>query len=502
VTGFKEFDRYDGLGLAELIRNKEISAGSVCEEAIRRIERLNPKLNAVITPMVDLARKRLERPLPDGPFTGVPFLLKDIIEEFAGVPLTRGSRAFKNFIPARDSEMVKRFKESGVVILGKTNVPEFGLMGFTEPELHGPTRNPWNPEHTPGGSSGGSAAAVAGGMVPLASGSDGGGSIRIPSSCCALFGLKPTRGRNPTGPAVGQIWQGATVSHVITRSVRDCAAMLDFTHGQDPGAPYVIPEPERPYRVEIEREPGSLKIGFSVVSPLGTPVHPECKKGVSEAARLLEDLGHKVEEAQPDLDGRVIARSFLTLYFGEVAADIQEMKSLLGRKPRRSDVEALTWTLGLLGRAFSAGEFVEAMRLWGTAARAMGRFHQKYDLYLTPTLAHPPVRIGELQPKPFERVAMQVTNALGLGRVLKLSGITDQMAETSLSKMPFTQLANLTGQPAMSVPLHWTADGLPCGIHFMAPFGDEATLFRLAAQLERARPWFDKHGQIWAGSQK
>ena len=231
MSGFKEFDRFDGLGLADLVRKKEVTPSELCEEAIRRIEQVNPKLNAVILPMYDIARKAVQEGLPEGPFTGVPFLLKDIIEEYAGVPLTMGSRAFRNYVPAQDTEMVIRFKKSGLVILGKTNVPELGLLAVTEPELHGPTRNPWNTGHTPGGSSGGSAAAVASGMVPLASGNDGGGSIRIPASCCGLFGLKPTRGRNPLGPNVGELWQGAVVSHVITRSVRDSAAMLDA----DPG---------------------------------------------------------------------------------------------------------------------------------------------------------------------------------------------------------------------------------------------------------------------------
>ncbi len=499
MSGFKEFDRFDGLGLAELVRKKEVAPSELCEEAIRRIEQVNPKLNAVIFPMYDLGRKAVEKGLPEGSFTGVPFLLKDIIEEYAGVPLTMGSRAFRNYVPAQDSEMVRRFKKSGVVILGKTNVPELGLLAVTEPELHGPTRNPWNTGHTPGGSSGGSSAAVAGGMVPLASGNDGGGSIRIPASCCGLFGLKPTRGRNPLGPNVGELWQGAVVSHVIARSVRDSAAMLDETQGADAGAPYVIPPPERPYLREIDRDPGSLKIAYASASPIGTPVHPECVKAVEEAAKLLESLGHKVEEAQPDVNGKAVAMSYLTMCFGEVAAVIEEMRAVLGRRANTSDVEPLTWTLGLLGRTLSAGEFVKATREWGLAGRAMGRFHQKYDLYLTPTLAYPPVRIGELEPKPYERLAMKAVNALGLGVIFKVSGLTEKMAEASLSKTPFTQLANLTGQPAMSVPFHWTSDGLPVGVHFMARFGEEATLFRLAGQLEKARPWFDKHGRVWAG---
>jgi len=277
---FKEYDRYDGLGMAELVKKKDVSPADLYEETISRIEKLNPQLNAVIAPIFDLAQKDIEKGLPDGPFTGVPFLLKDLVAAYAGVPLTGGSRAYKNYIPDEDCELVKRFKNAGLVIMGKTNCPEFGLMGVTEPELHGPTRNPWNTDHTPGGSSGGSAAAVASGMVPIASGGDGGGSLRIPASCCALFGLKPTRGRNPTGPEHGAIWQGAVVEHIISRSVRDSAAMLDATNGTDVGAPYIIPSPERPYMEEIKREPGSLRIAFNTLSPLDTEVHPECIKAV------------------------------------------------------------------------------------------------------------------------------------------------------------------------------------------------------------------------------
>ena len=498
MGGFKEYDRYDGTGLAELIRKKDISAKEVCEEAIGRIEKVNPSLNAVITPMYEIAKKSLGAGLPDGPFTGVPFLLKDLLGAYAGVPLTGGSRAFRNYIPAHDSELVARYKKAGFVTLGKTNCPEFGLLGVTEPELFGPTRNPWNTDRTPGGSSGGSAAAVASGMTPLASGGDGGGSIRIPSSHCGLFGLKPTRGRNPTGPDHGALWQGAAVEHVITRSVRDSAAVLDATCGADTGAPYIIPPPVRPYREEVGLAPGSLTIAFNTRSPLDTEVHPECVKAVEDAAILLQKLGHRVEEARPSLDGKKLASSYLTMYFGEIAADIEELKEILGRKATRDDVEALTWTLGLLGRTFSASYFVKAIREWDRAARVMGRFNEKYDLYLTPTVASPPVKIGELQPKPAEQVAMKIVNALGLGTLLKMSGMTDKLAIQSLSKTPFTQLANFTGLPAMSVPLHWTRDGLPIGVHFIGRFGDEATLLRLAAQLEKARPWFEKRPPVKA----
>jgi amidase len=297
---------------------------------------------------------------------------------------------------------------------------------------------------------------------------------------------------------IGELWQGAVVSHVITRSVRDSAAMLDAVHGPDVGAPYMVPAPERPYLHEMEREPATLRIAFTTASPIGTPVHQECIQAVEETAKLLEGLGHKVEEAQPEVNGMAALKSYLTMCFGEAAALFEDMKAVLGRKPALSDVEPLTWTMGLLGRTLSAGDFARAKREWGIAGRAMGRFHRTYDLYMTPTLASPPVRIGELQPKPYERFAMKLINALGLGVALTATGMVDQMAEASLSRIPFTELANLTGQPAMSVPLHWTPDGLPVGVHFMAPFGEEATLFRLAAQLEKARPWFDKHAPVWA----
>jgi amidase len=492
MTIFNEYTKYDGIGLAVLIRNKEVTPTELCEEAIRRIEKLNPKINAVIHPMYDLARKAIDHIPAEGVFAGVPFLLKDLISEFAGVPMTCGSKALKNYIPDSDSEIVKRYKKAGLVIMGKTNCPEFGLMPYTEPELHGPTRNPWNLEHSSGGSSGGSAAAVSAGMVPIASGGDGGGSIRIPASSCGIFGLKPTRGRTPTGPNSGEIWQGLVAEHVLTRSVRDSAAILDILHGADIGAPYVITPPELPYLKEIEYPPRKLRIAFNIKSPIGTPVHPECKKAVYETAKLLLHLGHYVDEDCPKIDGMKLAKCYFNLYFGEVAAEIMQIELMKGKKLKPSDLEPLTWTLGLLGRTISAGDFVFAKRYWNDAARAMGRFHQKYDLYMTPTVAYPPPKIGELKPKPIEISLLKTVNSLGCGRLLTWSGLSDKMSKEGLINFPFTQIANFTGQPAMSVPLHWTADKLPIGVQFIAPFGDEATLFRLAAQLEKAKPWFDK----------
>jgi amidase len=498
MGGFKEYNQYDGLGLAELVKKKEVSTAELCEEAIERIERVNPALNAVIAPMYDLARRAINEGLPDGPFCGVPFLLKDLLGDYAGVPQTMGSRACINYIPAQDSELVKRYKQAGLVIVGKTNTPEFGLLGITEPELHGPTRNPWNPDHTPGGSSGGSAAAVASGMVPLASANDGAGSIRIPSACCGLFGLKVTRGRTPNGPLHGRTWQGAVVEHVISRSVRDSAAILDATHGPDAGAPFVIPPPQQAYMKEIEDRPGRLRIAFNTQSPIDSDVHPECIRAVEQTVGLLEELGHQVEEARPEVDGQTLAKGLLILYSAEVTTIFDALIPFLGRKVKPSDVETVTWTLGLLGRTYTAGQIVKANREWELAGRIMGRFHEAYDLYLTPTIAYPPVKIGELALKPIEGILLKVINSLGLGRLLIASGVTDKLAVESLSKTPFTQLANFTGQPAMSLPLHWTPDNLPCGVQFMGRYGDEATLLRLAAQLEEAQPWFDKRPPIFA----
>ena len=500
MASISDYGDYDGLGLAELVRKGEVTPQELCEEAIARIELLNPALNAVITPMYDLARAGIEGKRLEGPFAGVPFLLKDLVESYAGVRLTMGSRSCKDFVPKRDSELVRRFKQAGLVILGKTNVPEFGLTAVTESRFLGPCRNPWNVEHTPGGSSGGSAAAVASGMVPLASANDGGGSIRIPASCCGLFGLKPSRGRNPTGPDAAELWQGLAVSHVVTRSVRDCAAMLDATCGPEPGSMYEVPKPGRSFVQELGTEMEPLRIAFSTKSPIGTKVDPDCIAAVKHSAKLLEGLGHKVEESEPEINGPRLARAFLFLVFAEVAADLEQLQYLMGRRIRTDEIEEMTWVMGLIGKSVSAVDLARARRQWGDAARAMGRLHLEYDLFLTPTMAYPPSRIGELQPSTLELQLMKWTKRLRAGGLLRRSGIVDGLAEKVLERVPFTQLANLTGQPAVSVPLYWNLAGLPIGVHFTAPIGDEATLIRLGAQLERAEPWFEKKPPIVSGS--
>ncbi len=487
----QEYENFDGLGLAELVKKGEVSADELTEAAISRIERDNGNLNAMVCQMFDYGRDLAQAPV-DGPFAGVPTLLKDLGYEMAGFPMSNGSKAYKNNIPDHDSEMVKRFKQAGLVIVGKSSTPEFGLLGITEPELFGPCRNPWNPDHTPGGSSGGAATAVAAGWTPVAPAGDGGGSIRIPAANTGLFGLKPTRGRTPSGPMRGSQWMGAAVSHVITRSVRDSAAMLDATLGADVGASYQTPLPERPYLEEVGREPGKLRIAFNTQSPIGRDVHPDCIRAVEETVNLLTELGHHVEEAAPEVDGMQVARSYVHMYFGEIAAQLMDIEAFLGRRPTKQDVELTTLALGTIGKAVSAGVMLDQLHYWGLAARQMGRFFEGYDLYLTPTTASPPVKVGELEPKPAERMVMSLISGLNLGKLLLRTGMVDRLALDTMQHTPFTQIANICGLPGMSVPLHQFENGLPLGVQFIAPFGREDRLFNLAGQLEQARPWKDK----------
>ena len=482
----QDYLRHDALGLAELLARGELSAAEVLEAAIARAGQVNPRINALVIPMFEQARSRARETL-SGPFAGVPFLIKDIIQDYAGVPATSGSRALLGWTPPSHAAYTQRCLDAGLVIFGKTATPELALKGITESQAWGVTRNPWNPDHTPGGSSGGAAAAVAAGIVPMAGANDGGGSIRIPAACCGLFGLRPSRGRVPLGPRMGEAWEGASSDLVVSRSVRDSAAMLDALQGADIGAPFEIRPPERPYLEELRQEPGRLRIAFTTRSPIGTPVHPECVSAVRETARLLERLGHHVEEAEPDIDGLALARAYITMYMGNVAASVAEIIDETGASDR--DFETDTRTFALLGRALPAGEYVRTRRQWNDFARALGRFFQRHDLYLTPTLAAPPVRIGELELPAWQRAAQKLVLGLRAGSLLLKSGIVDQLAQDSLSKVPFTQLSNLTGTPSMSVPLHWTPEGLPLGSHFIAPFGQEARLLRLAAQLEQVQPW-------------
>jgi amidase len=424
-------------------------------------------------------------------------LLKDLITTYAGAPSSRGCKALKNYIAPSDSALMKKYRAAGLVVLGKTNTPEFGLKGVTEPEAFGATLNPWDLERSPAGSSGGSAAAIASGMVPFASGGDGGGSIRMPASWCGLFGLKPSRGRLPTAP-FGEMWHGAVVEHVLTRSVRDSAAMLDATMGNASGMPYFSKKPERPYLEEVGRPPGKLHIAFTTKSFIGSPVDAECVEAVEKTAKLLESLGHHVEEAMPGFDGKEMARSFIVSYLTQAAEEVDELGETLGRPATRRDVEPLTWVSYLLGKAHSALELNRALRVWNKLARIMGNFHEHYDLLLTPTSAVPPIKIGALDPTSSEKMLINLVNTFGTGKLLKSSGIVEELADKNLAPVPFTQLANMTGQPAMSVPIHWTKNGLPCGVQFIAANGEEGILFQVAGQLEQAAPWFDKVPPIFA----
>jgi amidase len=487
-----EYEAHDALGLADLVRRKDLTASELVEAAIERIEQRNPALNAVVHTMFDAARAAAARPLPDGPFTGVPFLLKDLGAAYAGVPLTSGSRFARGFRPDHHSELVRRFLAAGVIVIGKTNTPELGLMPVTEPEAFGPARNPWDPTRTPGGSSGGSAAAVAARMVPMASGGDGGGSIRIPASCCGLFGFKPSRGRMPAGPDIADAWQGFAIEHVLTLSVRDSAAMLDATHGPEPGAFHSAPAPARRFLDEVVTEPGRLRIAWSAEPYLSAgPVAEDCRVALDDAVRLLGDLGHELIEARPLLDARLWTRAFLTMICGETAADIRQAEHDVGRAAAARDFEDGTWLLGVLGRTLRAADYATAVRELKLTGRRIASFmaERGVDVLLAPTLAQPPVPIGSLLPRGADRVAQRVLGRLSLGRAALAVGALDKAADQVFAFIPFTPVFNATGQPSMSVPLSWTAAGLPIGVMLTGRFGDDATLFRVAGQLERARPW-------------
>jgi len=467
----------DATSQAELVRRGEVKALELVDAAIERIERLNPTLNAVVTPLYERARAIAVGKLEEGPFAGVPFLLKDLIASCGGVRMTAGSSFIRDFISDHDSELVVRLKRAGLIILGKTNTPEFGILATTEPRLFGPSRNPWNLDYSPGGSSGGSAAAVAAGLVPMAHGNDGGGSIRVPSSCCGLFGLKPTRGRNPLGPDFGDIMSGLVAEHVITRSVRDSAALLDATSGPDVGGPCRIPPPERPFLREVGAKSGRLRIAFTTIAPGGIPVHPDCVEAVRDVATLCANLGHEVFEATPAIDGEVLTDAFSTVWSAGCTWTIDSFAHALGRVPTLDQFEPLTWALYQRGQRRTASDYLSAVQALQTMTRAIVRFFVNCDVWLTPTASEPPVPLGTFDSPPEKPLQ-------GLGRAWEYC--------------PFTPICNATGQPAMSVPLFWNAEGLPVGTHFVGRFGDEATLFRLAAQLEKARPWFRRRPPVSA----
>ena len=493
-----EYTRHDATALAALVRAGEVTPLELIDAAVRRLEAVNPAINAVVYRMDDEARAGAATVDRDALFAGVPFLAKDLQSDYAGHPTSRGSRLLVNRVMQDDTELVRRVRATGVSVLGKTNTPEFGMLPYTEPALWGPCRNPWAPDRTPGGSSGGSAAAVAAGIVPMAGGGDGAGSIRMPASCCGLFGLKPTRGRTPSGPGRGESWRGAAIEHVLTRSVRDSAAMLDATHGPEAGAAYRIEPPARPFSLEVGADPGRLRIAWTTEPTLGSTVHPDCVEAVTGTVALLEELGHEVVEDTPRVDGPAFAHAFVRMMAGELGADIEDLTAALGRRPRRGELEPLTRCLGLVSRAIPSADFAHAIRTLERTGNAVAAFFTDRDVLVTPTLATPPPVIGGLPPRPIEHLQLRVLGAVGSGRAIRMAGLIDRTADGAFDFTPWTPVFNISGQPAMSAPLHWNAAGLPIGVHFVARVGDEATLLRLAGQLERARPWFDRVPEMGA----
>jgi amidase len=470
MLSLSDYAAHDALGLAELVARREISAEELLQTALRAVEQVNPRLNAVLQTLPDLARAQIGAGLPDGPFTGVPFLIKELGMPVRGVRIDMGSRLAQGFIPNEDAELIKRFRRAGLVLAGTTQTPEFGYNVTTEPRLHGPVHNPWDTARSAGGSSGGSAAAVAAGIVPLAHGNDGGGSIRIPASCNGLVGLKPSRDRIPTGPHSSDPLFGLACQFGLTRSVRDAAALLDCVAGPDAGAPGIAPRPAHPYREEVDNPPPRLRIAWSDRSIADTPIDPECVRAVHDTVSLLEQMGHTLIEDHPRLDWELFLHRVYPLWAVTNTVRAEEVARALERKPGPENLEAATWVFYEDGKRYSAMDLLQSMDHNNVISRAIGRFFEQIDVLVTPTMARPPAPLGEInQDRP---------------------GITGiEWTYQVFNYCPFTPLFNITGQPAISLPLHWTPAGVPIGVQFVAHLGEEATLLRLAGALEKAQPW-------------
>lgn len=477
MTGFAQYEQYDALGLASLVASGQVSAAELLEEACARAQRLNPVIGAISVPLYEHARAAVRDGLPAGPFTGVPFLLKDLGMLMTGTRTTGSGKLFADMVADHDSTLVARYRAAGLNVFGKSTSPEMGLAPSTEPVMFGPCRNPWNTAHSAGGSSGGAAAAVAARILPMAHATDGGGSIRIPASACGLFGLKVTRARNPSGPDVGEGWGGQSVGHCVSISVRDSAALLDASAGPDEGDPYWAPPPAGRFLDEVGRDPGRLRIALCTSPWNGAPVDEECRQAAEDAARLCEQLGHHVFVARPEFDAQAFGQATRVLVAANVRATLQARAKVFGRTLAEDDVEPITWSMVELARKYDAADYARAMTTIHAVGRIVARFFLNADMLLTPTMCAPPAPLG----------------------VLSLSNPdTDAYLSMLNRAIGFTALFNASGNPAASLPLHWTAQGLPVGVQIVAPFGDEAAIFRLAAQLETARPWKDRRPALVA----
>jgi Asp-tRNA(Asn)/Glu-tRNA(Gln) amidotransferase A subunit family amidase len=464
-----EYIGYDGVGLARLVRDKEVTPAELLDTALAQLARCNPALNAVTSVLEQTGRDTIAGGLPEGTFRGVPFLIKDLSQELAGTVTTGSCRVLLGRVCGRDSTLVQRLRAAGLVIFGKTSTPELGLSVTTEPAMFGPARNPWDLDRTTGGSSGGSAAAIAGGIVPMAQASDSGGSIRIPASCCGLVGLKPTRGRNPLGPGQFEGMGGAATTHALTRTVRDCAALLDATAGGDAGDPYLCHPHARPFLSETVRPPGQLRIAVMAEPYADVPVDPEVSSALAATVSLLESLGHRPSAARPALDAGLLTAGMPVVFGAHAAVQLDQAAARRGRAWQQGEVEPLTWQLVTAARSAGTDSYVAAIDAWHQATRTVQRFHEEWDVLVCPTLATPPVPVGALA----GRDGGQVSDAWN----------------GYIRFAPFTAIANLTGQPAISLPLARTRRGLPIGVMFTAGLGREGLLLRLAAQLEEATPW-------------
>jgi amidase len=465
---------------AELVRSGECSARDLVEESLRAIAELNDELNAFVTTVAEraLAEADAIEPGDTRPLAGVPIAVKDLIALTAGIRTTQGMAAMGDWVPDEDSATVRKLRAAGAIIVGKTNTPELGILPVTEPDRFGPARNPWDTSRTPGGSSGGSAAAVASGMVSLAHGNDGGGSIRIPASCCGLVGLKPTRGRVSWAPEWTEGAIGLPTDGVLSRTVRDTALALDLIAGYEPGDSFLAPPPSAPFAEAAERAPGTLRIGFTLEAPNGAPVDPACQQAVREAAELLESLGHEVVEASLPRDEGYV-ENFVKVWVGGTEDELHTFERWLGEPLDRSKLEPLTAQMAEISAAMSATELLGAMDYLRRLSRLALQFWVDHDVLVTPTLAKPPIEIGALRPAEGEPPIQMLLNAGAW--------------------VPFTPVFNVTGQPGISLPLHQSADGLPIGVQFVGAPAAEETLLSLAGQLEQAQPWAGRRPPVAAG---